>query len=331
MSEDEACRRVAASRLARRFPLALTMIERGEIHLTGLLLLREHMTDSNHVELLQAAAGKTKAQLQELLATHFPRADAPSLIRAVPELAVAQPSAGTPASASKTSRIEPLSSKRYKVQFTASAELKKKIERAADLMRHANPNGDLAVVLERALDLLLVDLEKRRLGKASRPTVEARRSRPRAGYVTRAIRHEVFERDGRQCTFVDETGRRCESRSFLELDHIKARALGGTDEAINLRVRCRSHNRLAAERDFGREYIEKKRTERRASRPEPAPKSSIHPRQRVHESETALLALIAMGFKESQAHHALTTIAERTATLTPSLETIIREALSLLT
>jgi hypothetical protein len=44
MSEDEACPRVAAARIVGRFPTALPIIERGEIHLTGLLMLREHLT-----------------------------------------------------------------------------------------------------------------------------------------------------------------------------------------------------------------------------------------------------------------------------------------------
>jgi len=57
MSDDEACRRVAAWRLVRRFPLALGMIERGEIHLTALLLLREHLTDA----LRRASAGSITA------------------------------------------------------------------------------------------------------------------------------------------------------------------------------------------------------------------------------------------------------------------------------
>jgi hypothetical protein len=107
MSDDEACRRVAAARLVRRFPLALGMIERGEIHLTSLLLLRDHLTDENHEELLGEAGGLTKNEVQHLIAARFPRPDAPCLIRPV----------------SSVSRIEPLSTERYKVQFTASAEL----------------------------------------------------------------------------------------------------------------------------------------------------------------------------------------------------------------
>ncbi|WP_397427890.1 HNH endonuclease [Pseudolysinimonas sp.] len=38
------------------------------------------------------------------------------------------------------------------------------------------------------------------------------------------------------------TGVRCLSRQFLELDHVKPRALGGGDEASNLRLLCRAHN-----------------------------------------------------------------------------------------
>src|SRR5512146_130433 len=150
MSDDEACRRVAAARLVRRFPIALGMIERGEIHLTTLLLLREHLDEGNHEELLRQAAGKTKMQVQELIAARSPRPDAPSAIVPLP----APSAASTHATPSLPSlRLEPLAPERYKVQFTASAELRDKIERATDLMRHANPSGDIAVMVERAVEL----------------------------------------------------------------------------------------------------------------------------------------------------------------------------------
>ncbi|WP_394841942.1 hypothetical protein LZC95_33310 [Pendulispora brunnea] len=299
MSEDEACRRVMAARLARRFPFALPLIENGDIHLTAFLMLREHLTEENHAELLRAASGKTKAQVQELLAARFPRPDAPSMIRG---------------------RCEPLSPERYQVQFTASAELKAKIDRAADLMRHANPSGELSVILERAIDLLLAELEKQRLGKTKRPVAKAPRSNTRRGYVTRSIRREVFQRDGEQCTFVDDAGRRCECRTFLELDHIEPRARGGSDGATNLRVRCKSHNAYAAERDFGRDYIEKKKAEQKS-----------RPRQRGYEFDAALNALTSMGFNHRRARDALQKLEARWSGTAITLETVLRETLSVLT
>ena len=54
---------------------------------------------------------------------------------------------------------------------------------------------------------------------------------------------------------VSADGKRCGARGFLELDHIVPHALGGSDEAENLRVRCRPHNRLYAEQVFGSERV----------------------------------------------------------------------------
>lgn len=279
MSDDEACRRIGASRLVRKFPVALAMIERGELHVSALLLLRDHLTWGNHDELLRAACGRTTSQVKQLIATRFPLPDVPSLIRPLPSTGAeatpldptqqpatvsSSPPGEPPGIAPKLSRIEPLSAERYKVQFTAGAALRAKLERAVNLMRHKNPSGDLAVVVDRALDLLLDALEKQRLAKTKRPAKSPGPGR-RGGNIPRAVRREIFERDGEMCTFVDEQGRRCEERAFLELDHVTPRALGGTNDAANLRVRCRAHNGFAAELVFGRAHIEKKKAERRSS------------------------------------------------------------------
>lgn len=131
---------------------------------------------------------KSKAQVQEMLAARHPRPDVPQRVEVLPA-----PQTTT------ADRIEVLSPGRYKVQFTATTELRKKLERATDLMRHQNPRGDVAVIVERALDLLIAKLEKQRLGKTERPTAKTSRKSTRRGYVTRAVRREVFERDGEQC------------------------------------------------------------------------------------------------------------------------------------
>jgi hypothetical protein len=67
----------------------------------------------------------------------------------------------------------------------------------------------------------------------------------------------MFERDGDQCSFVDErTGERCSSRAFIERDHIVMRAHGGSNDAKNLRPRCRAHNNWLAKQVLGRAYVE---------------------------------------------------------------------------
>src|ERR1700704_5423059 len=75
MSEGEAYRRIAAARLARRFPHICALIESGALHLSALVILRDHLTDENHGELLEAASGKSKREVEELVAARFPKPD----------------------------------------------------------------------------------------------------------------------------------------------------------------------------------------------------------------------------------------------------------------
>jgi hypothetical protein len=264
-----------------------------------------------------------------------------------------------PPGRAKASTIEPLSSERYKVQLTASAELKRKIELARDLLRHAVPQGDLATIIERALDLLIDKTLQRRFASRSRcsagssaqqpaassavpPTVIASPApsshtgsplaapnspsqqaftveqpatpgspalateagsppassspafalselapaaqppalkepagsalsanapaSPRSRHVPHAVRRTVFERDGLRCTWRGPDGTRCDSRAWLEHDHITPRGQGGADDATNGRLLCRAHNRLSAEHAYGQQTIASIIARRRAKR-----------------------------------------------------------------
>src|SRR5450432_1943937 len=84
LSENEAFHRITGARLARRFPAIFGLIERRALHLTAVCLLRDYLTPENHRELLEAASGKTKLQVQEMLARRFPRPDVASSIRKLP-------------------------------------------------------------------------------------------------------------------------------------------------------------------------------------------------------------------------------------------------------
>jgi 5-methylcytosine-specific restriction endonuclease McrA len=284
--EGEAFRRILAARLGRRFPVVYTLLASGSLKLSTLELLREWLTEDNHEELFVLVAEKSKREVQALLAARFPRPDRPTRIR--------------------RSAIEPLSETRFLVEFTASAALREKLELCRDLMSHANPSHDLAVVIERAVELLLADLERKRLARTTHP------KRPRSRQVepsriSNATRREVFERDGLRCTYVAKDGRRCEARAFLELDHAHPKALGGTDDASNLRVRCRAHNQLWAEQAFGRErvlqvrhFLQKKSES--SSGEHRVGNGTLTPFDRL------LSALRGMGFRDAEARKAVATV-----------------------
>jgi RuvA, C-terminal domain len=483
-------RRITVARIVRSFPRALACLERGEVHLCALYELRHHLTEENHEELLREASGMSTRAVQEMVAARFPKPDVPPRVDVVGEQAALllasaaayarSATANAPASLSASAlsasalsavrgprpTVAPLSATRYRVELTISAEMKAKLDRVRDLMRHRNPTGDLERIVGDSLDLLLAKLEKERLGKTSRPrksktaaaphppprvpttegpasdeaaetaatmkglpphlgiaktdagsapahpsvpkaddgsappaTTDAsnRTARPAATtadtrnalettaetmavesdafarpattsadsramavtktceipcpsataimktlsapatnaiasnvaprsdharrYISRETRRAVFARGKEQCTYVDADGHRCPARGFLELDHVHAKALGGSDAPANLRVRCRVHNHHHAEQTFGREFV--------AAR--------IHLQRRKYDAprsdsfESVDRALRSLGFRELEVRQTLATLQTKADAAVMPVETLLREALRLLT
>ena len=303
-SEAEAFLRIAAARASRRQPVLLDMLADGRLHLSGIERLAPHLDGPHRDALLSRAAGRTKRQIEELVAELAPRPDAPERIRKVPERraeAGAAPSSvlppariltGIPASIGPAARraadeggpakrlglrpdgvarlavspapgmkergadgLAPLSEGRYKVQFTAAASLRDKLERLQALMRDGRKDASLAAVIESAVEEKLVRLEAKRRAATGKPrpsTAKAADPRPTSRYVPAFVRRAVWRRDGGRCRFVDESGRRCTARRGLEIHHLHPFALGGAHDERNLRLYCGTHNRYVAEIDYGR-------------------------------------------------------------------------------
>jgi hypothetical protein len=153
--------------------------------------------------------------------------------------------------------METLSPARYKVQFTASAELRDKLERLQALMRPSVPDGDLAKIIEEAVTEKLERLESQRFGKTKAPGkgLAGARTTPSSRHIPAPIRRAVYERDGGRCTYVDEQGRRCTARKHLEFHHDDPFGRGGAHSLKNIRLACRSHNLHLAELAYGREKM----------------------------------------------------------------------------
>lgn len=163
-----------------------------------------------------------------------------------------------PPSPARPATVEPLSPSRYKVQFTASAELREKLQRLRALMRSSVPDGDLAAVIDVAVTEKLERLESRRFGKSAAPqkTVAHTATAPSSRHIPAPIRRAVHERDGGRCTYEDPRGRRCTARHNLEFHHHGLPfGRGGTHSVENLRLMCREHNLLQAELDYGRDKM----------------------------------------------------------------------------
>ena len=158
------------------------------------------------------------------------------------------PAAAPPAS------VQPLAPGRYRVQFTASAGLRDKLERLQALLRSSVPGADLAAVIEDAVTEKLERLEARRFGltKAPRKNLSQTETKPTSRHIPAAVRRAVHERDGGRCRFVDEQGRRCTARHDLEFHHRHPIAMGGDHSPQGIALACKAHNLYLAEVDYGR-------------------------------------------------------------------------------
>jgi hypothetical protein len=169
--------------------------------------------------------------------------------------------------------IEPLAPARYRVQFTASAELRDKLERLQTLMRSATAGGDLAAVIEAAVTEKLERLEARRFGQTETPrkSVSTSDTSPRTRSVPAAVKRAVHERDEGRCRYVDTRGRRCTARGLVQYHHRLPFGVGGDHRPANLSLLCRGHNRYLAEIDYGREAVGRhRRANAPLSRPTPS-------------------------------------------------------------
>jgi hypothetical protein len=285
LSEAEAYLRIAAARASRKYPMLLTMLSDGRIHLSGIGKLAPHLTEANCEEVLARAAHKSKREIEELVAELAPKPDVRATVRKVPARAETAPAAqlrpdavknetppdtvpliqpSPPAPPPRTPPppvVQPLAPSRYRVTFTASAEFRDKLERLTALMRPSVPDGDLAAVLEAAVTEKLERLEAKRFAetRAPRKSLEETDTSASSRYIPAAVRRVVCKRDGHQCTFVDDKGRRCTERRELEFHHRGPYGRGGDHSPKNICLMCHAHNAYLAERDYGKEVMDKYR------------------------------------------------------------------------
>jgi hypothetical protein len=215
------------------------------------------------------------------------------------------------------------------LQATLSRETSEKLRYAGELLGHQIPTGDIAGVLDRVLDLAIAQLEKQKFAATSRPRRAAGRSSSHPRYVPAHVRRAVWERDGGQCTFVSESGRRCEARKALHFDHVLEVARGGEATVEGIQLRCRAHNQFTAERTFGAQFMRHKRISaaeiRAAARAARARKAARTPAEEEDPDRSVVPWLRALGFSPAEARRA----AERCGHMTgATLEERVRAALS---
>ena len=283
-SEESAHKRIRVARVARRFPAIFQAIADGSLNLSLVSLLAPYLTLENAAELIQEAGGRTRAEVEELLARRFPRSESLPMVVAISgvparpgedqrspgTVQVSTPLSGChrggrSGAASEGPKVVPIAEERYELRLSLGKETIEDLRRAQALMSHSVPAGAVDQVIALALKSLVRDLERRKFAATSRPRQARRRASDDPRHIPAALKRAVWERDHGRCTFVSERGTRCPAHSRLEFDHADPVARGGRSTVENLRLRCRAHNQFAAERMFGAGFMKEKRERSQAA------------------------------------------------------------------
>jgi hypothetical protein len=255
-SEGQASERVSAMRLMRRVPEVRAKLEANTISLTATSKLatfvrRENCGPTRTRDLLEMISEKPTREVERILAAEqtvdHPKPD------------IARPSGP------KTTRIS----------FDADPEFLALYEELRNLQ--GRPDWSMNDRLKAVLRLAVLEkspksksapgLDSKSDGKAGDkaesnvdPKISSKANGPskrsdvqkHSRYVPVAVRAATYQRSAGRCEFVDpQSGRRCESRFGLQLDHVNPYAKGGDSSAGNIRHLCASHNRFYAIREFG--------------------------------------------------------------------------------
>lgn len=247
-SKASAYRRQEGARFLRKKPELYKKLVSGELSFSSLVELSKCAAQTNLGELVEQSAGKSGEEVHAIVALEI----APKVAKKKDSIRVVKCAAKSEEPLLKSessSAAEP----NYQIAFQADEGFMKLYQEAKALAGGHS--------MEEVFKKVMKDYTERKSPKERIKRREKRQAKAvtKTRYVPVRDKDEVLVRDEGQCTYVSDEGRRCECREHLEFDHIRPFALGGESTAENLRLLCRAHNQLEAERVFGRKFMEARR------------------------------------------------------------------------
>ncbi len=238
-SESAAYRRIQAARLLKTVPDIAEKLESGALNLSQLTQVQKCLkeekkkgvtvTSQKITEVLTTMECKSTFESEKILTSEFNHSP-------------------------KTHEfIRPQKNDSVRIEITLTREQFETLKQAQALLSHQCPDASWAEVLTQ----LAKKFNQSRLGKSTSNTetkvpqnnTATKKNRPEPYRPTISIKTKryLLTKAHHACEYRDaKTGRRCFGKHQLEVDHVKALALGGLHKIENLRILCRVHNQFAA-------------------------------------------------------------------------------------
>lgn len=279
-SDDQAFRRLKAARLLNQVPEVAGKLQSGSLNLTQAAQAQKAFETSER-ETGKAVTAEIKNSILNSLekANNFEtKSILASQLNLLPEI---------------EEKIKPQANQTIRLETTLTQAQFDKLQTIKSLLSHKLPSQQTGEILEAVFDFFI---EKKQgpkkvavvsedpaletpekspaLAASSQRLMETRRqcSKP-SRYIPASVRKALYQRSEGRCEFVGDNGLRCNSRHKVQIDHIKAFSLGGSNDLENLRNCCASHNlHLATKAGIGFEttshiHLEKRQTRNKQDQP----------------------------------------------------------------
>jgi hypothetical protein len=240
MDDATAGRRIHAAKILARFPSVKEKLESGKLNLSLLEIAqgvanREKLSNEDFSEVLDAISGMTCNQAKREVASMYPES-------------IRMP----------RDQIRPLNDEFSEVRFVAPNSLIEQLEEIRGLLAHSHPGATLAELVEILAREYLQRHHPEEKAKRfqernqKKEAVQNDQVRSTLRVPSHPLTHALVLRDGYQCSYRDpSTGRQCNSKHALQIDHVRSWAAGGKTELNNLRFLCANHHRRVSFLEFG--------------------------------------------------------------------------------
>ncbi len=257
-SEAAASRRIASMRLLREIPELKEDLVEGKQTLSTLAQAQKFFRIEEKTLGTKLSALQKKEVLTELQGKSSRECEKKLLSLSSAPLEIQKPE-----------RERTLDESHTELRLVIDAELQSKLKKTQALRSHADPSLSYVKLLNFMADEILKRLDPELKPSRSShqpptsevmPSSQAQKSAvippsppPTSEVIRRrtpvpiTTRREIWKRDRGHCAWKDpQTGKTCRSTYFLEIDHLRPVALGGSNEIANLQLKCRAHNQRAA-------------------------------------------------------------------------------------
>ncbi len=250
-SEAQASDRVNAMRVMVKVPEIRGLLETGKLTLTSTAKLgthakREKLKPAETALLLPDIQGKSSREVERVLLSHSTLTE----------------------EAKKPDRVRLVTPQLTRITIEVDEDFLSLLQSVKDLKgdptlscQEAFAIGMKEFVKQRSLLKVEPQSQTEKVARAPRihgtRKVTAKSPLTQSRYIPIQNRRKILARSQGSCEFVDhQTGRRCETKSGLQFDHIHPHAKGGTSDVENLRQVCRTHNLLYAAQHFGQAQMQ---------------------------------------------------------------------------